>query len=301
MRINQAWGRASVAVIANHKEATYYSNTGGGCLGGKTGTTLCGHPDDKWGFAVLSGAEIKLDMLSPGSRIGGFLQLRRRRHAYGGRGNLTSPGLYGSGNRLLSVRSPMVRTSTARRIEQTTAWSTGAGFEYFWTRNFSSTIYGAYTEVTYNSTVTNNGWFCNGGSGGIVPVRLSGATCDPGFKYWSVGTHHDWFPLPGLRFAVDVMYTASNRKWLARRSLWAAKSALVRAVSIPSGTWASPPPCSAPSAAGALTKPEPIHRSNDITPGGLPAGGFACRHAIDWGVTDRCRCRRAQRRPFAKT
>ena len=24
---------------------------------------------------------------------------------------------------------------------------------------------------------------------------------------WTVGTHHDWFPLPGLRFAVDVMYT----------------------------------------------------------------------------------------------
>ena len=22
-----------------------------------------------------------------------------------------------------------------------------------------------------------------------------------------MGTHHDWFPLPGLRFAVDVMYT----------------------------------------------------------------------------------------------
>jgi hypothetical protein len=21
-----------------------------------------------------------------------------------------------------------------------------------------------------------------------------------------VGTHHDWFPLPGLRFAVDVLY-----------------------------------------------------------------------------------------------
>jgi hypothetical protein len=22
-----------------------------------------------------------------------------------------------------------------------------------------------------------------------------------------VGTHHDWFPVPGLRFAVDVLYT----------------------------------------------------------------------------------------------
>ena len=39
-------------------------------------------------------------------------------------------------------------------------------------------------------------------------IVLSAATaCDPGFTYWTVGTHHDWFPLPGLRLAVDVMYT----------------------------------------------------------------------------------------------
>ena len=42
LRVNQAWGRASVAVIANHNEATYYTDTGGACTGGQTGTTLCG-------------------------------------------------------------------------------------------------------------------------------------------------------------------------------------------------------------------------------------------------------------------
>ena len=86
LRVNQAWGRASVAVIANHNEATYYTATrGGACPGGNTGTTLCGYPDDKWGWAVISGTEIKLDMLSPGSRIGGYFNygvgaigLRRR-------------------------------------------------------------------------------------------------------------------------------------------------------------------------------------------------------------------------------
>ncbi len=34
----------------------------------------------------------------------------------------------------------------------------------------------------------------------------SGA-CDPNYSLWQIGTHHDWFPLPGLRFAVDVLYT----------------------------------------------------------------------------------------------
>ena len=32
-------------------------------------------------------------------------------------------------------------------------------------------------------------------------------TCDPSYSLWQLGTHHDWFPVPGLRFAVDVLYT----------------------------------------------------------------------------------------------
>ena len=49
--------------------------------------------------------------------------------------------------------------------------------------------------------MTRGRWLCQGAS------PFNGATCDGGFKYWVVGTHHDWFPLPGLRFAVDVLYT----------------------------------------------------------------------------------------------
>jgi hypothetical protein len=207
LRINQAWGRASVAVIANHNEASYFTNTGGACLGGNTGTTLCGHPDDKWGWAVISGTEIKLDMLSPGSRIGGYFNYGVGASAYGGGSNLASPGLYGSGNQIAFGAITDGVYVNGGSIEQTTAWSVGGGFEYFWTRNFSSTIYGSYTELTYNNTVTTNRWFCTGG-GAVNSGPFNGATCDPSFKFWTVGTHHDWFPLPGLRFAVDVMYTA---------------------------------------------------------------------------------------------
>jgi hypothetical protein len=90
----------------------------------------------------------------------------------------------------------------------TTSWTVGAGLEYFWTRNFSSTVYGAYTEVSYSSTVVNGGWFCGRAPGSAAQniVLAAATTCDPSFAYWIVGTHHDWFPLPGLRLAVDVMY-----------------------------------------------------------------------------------------------
>ncbi len=165
-------------------------------MGGNTGTTLCGSPDDKWGWAVLAGAEIKLDMLSPGSRVGFY-------GTYGvGATGLTrnsqiSAGLFGSGNELaFGILSDAVY-GDGTQMELTTAWAVGGGFEYFWTRNFSSTVYGGYTRTEYNANAA-----------ALICTRLDfSGSCSPNFSVWGIGTHHDWFPLPGLRFAVDAMYT----------------------------------------------------------------------------------------------
>jgi hypothetical protein len=201
LRVNQAWGRAMVGVAAAQNQATYYTLDGTVGCASQPDTTLCGYPSDKWGWAVVSGAEIKLDFLSPGSRIGGFAGYGVGATRFVA-GNLQSPGLFGSGNTVAIGAVTDAVYVNGSGLEQTTTFSVGGGFEYFWTRNFSSTIYGAFTEVSYGNNVINSGAFCGTGI-----VQLSAGPCDPGFKFWSIGTHHDWFPLPGLRFAVDVMYT----------------------------------------------------------------------------------------------
>jgi len=207
LRVNQAWGRASVAVVANHNEATYYNGGTAGLCTAQPGTTFCPSPSDSWGWAVISGTEIKLDMLSPGSRFGAYFNYGVGASAYGGGSNLVSPGLFGSGNQIaFGVMSDAVYINNGS-LQQTTSWTAGAGFEYFWTRNFSSTIYGNYTEISYNDTVVNGRFFCAGPGAVAQNIITTAGSCDPGFKFWTVGTHHDWFPLPGLRFAVDVMYT----------------------------------------------------------------------------------------------
>src|SRR5262249_19815036 len=89
-------------------------------------------------------------------------------------------------------------------LQLTTGWAAGGGFEYYWTRNFSSTIYGGYTQFTYNSTVVDNRYFCGAGAGFTVAAT---ASCNPGYSLWQVGTHQDWFPVSGLRLSVDVLYT----------------------------------------------------------------------------------------------
>src|SRR5215470_10453788 len=51
--INQAWGRFGTSALFNKIDATYYT---AGCP--QAGTSQCGYPDDKWGWAVLSGIDI---------------------------------------------------------------------------------------------------------------------------------------------------------------------------------------------------------------------------------------------------
>jgi len=210
--VNQAWGRFGVSVIANKLNATYYNGTAGvagsGCpAGAQTGTTQCGFPDDKWGWAVLSGIDIKAPWAGPGDHFGGFFDYGQGAAAYSGGGNLSSPGLFGSGNTVaLGVITDAVYINGGQ-LQLTTAWSAGFGYEHFWLPNVSSTVFGTYSQVRYNDTVINSKIFCGLGGGGAQNLILPSANCDPGFNFWTLGTHTDWYPVAGLRLGVEVLWS----------------------------------------------------------------------------------------------
>jgi hypothetical protein len=206
LKVDQAWGRAGIAVVANHNQARYYTqNPAAPCA--QTGTTLCSYPSDEWGWAVMAGIDLKLPMIAPGDKAGAFFNYGVGASAYVG-STLGSPGLFGGGNQVaLGVLTDAVYVNGST-LELTTGWSTGAFLQHWWTRNFSTTVYGNYAQIEYNSTVVNGRWFC-GGAGGVNQNIVVGAatTCDPSFNYWTVGSHTDWYPVPNFRLAVDVMYT----------------------------------------------------------------------------------------------
>jgi hypothetical protein len=157
---------------------------------------------------VLSGIDIKAPWAGPGDHFGGYFNYGVGAAAYAGGSNLGSPGLFGGGNTVaLGVITDAVFIDRGQ-IELTTAWSAGFGYEHFWLPNFSTTVFGTYAQIRYNDTVINSRLFCNGG--GAAPQNIvvaSTVTCDPGFNYWSLGTHTDWYPVPGFRLAVEVLYT----------------------------------------------------------------------------------------------
>jgi len=231
--VNQAWGQFGVSAIFNKVNATYYNNAplipatpdtatqqgtsqvaavpGTGCpAGAQPGTSQCGYPDDKWGWAVLSGIDIKAPFLGPGDHFGGFAAYGVGTSAYSGGSNLASPGLFGGGNQVaLGVMTDAVYVNGSQ-LELTTTWSAGAGWEHFWLPNFSTAVYGTYTRVTYNDTVVNNRLFCGNGAAGAANQNIriaANVECDPSFNFWTVGTVTSWYPAAGFRLAVDLLYS----------------------------------------------------------------------------------------------
>jgi porin-like protein len=211
LAVNQAWGRFGVSGVFNKVNATYYTGTladTGACPGNQTGTSACNAPDDKWGWAVLSGIDIKAPWSGPGDHFGGFFSYGVGAAAYSGGGNLTSPSLFGSGNNVaLGVITDGVFVNGGQ-FQLTTAWSAGVGYEHFWLPNVSTAAYATYSQVRYNDSVINSNLFCSGG--GAVPQNIiltGGGRCDPGFNYWTVGVVNNWFPVAGFRLAVDVLYS----------------------------------------------------------------------------------------------
>src|SRR5215470_20182741 len=206
--VNQAWGRFGVSAYFNKVNATYYNNadfqaatsdsgsTQGtnfvpavpckGCptgAGAQPGTSQCGHPDDKWGWAVLSGIDIKAPWAGPGDHFGGFFNYGVGASAYAGGSNLGSPGLFGANNTVaLGVITDGVFVNGGQ-FQLTTAWTAGAGYEHFWLPNLSTAVYGNFTAIRYNDAVINNRLFCNGAGANAVNQNIRVAatvTCDPG-------------------------------------------------------------------------------------------------------------------------
>ncbi len=220
----QSWGKWSVSFLGHKDNMTYYTAAPGlpgyapsaGCVA-QPATTFCSYAPDKWGWAVNSGFEAKAFWDTPGSRFGGFFNYAVGATAFAGN-NLVNPDLFGGGNQVaLGTASDAVLVNGSG-LQLTTQWSAGGAYEHYWTSNFTSKILGGLAEVKYNGAVVGSRVFC-GASGaavqninfantGGIPTTLGGVPlpCDPGFKFWMVSGQQNWYPSPGFRLAVELVY-----------------------------------------------------------------------------------------------
>ena len=148
-------------------------------------------------------------MLSPGSRVGFYGTVGQGATRMSANSQ-TSPGLFGSGNTVV------VRRQHRRGVRQRRATAADRSLlvrrrlrilldpqllEHDLRRLHPLRVQqhrGERPVLLRSPTVF---------PGGQAQAFTTAGACDPSYSLWQIGTHHDWFPLPGLRFAVDVLYT----------------------------------------------------------------------------------------------
>jgi hypothetical protein len=211
LRVNQAWGTASISGAIHDASAAYF---------GATNVTTNGHPDDKFGWAVSGGAELRL--------WGGDSFGVNAVYSEGAAGYATKGGnwqIYGASDVGVGWITDGV-FDTGREIELTRVWSINAAYQHIWNPMWRTSLYGGYVDVSYNDaakTIINShlpgaaaSLQCGVPVAGAVwpPVTMTGGGagngCTPNFSFYQIGTRTEFTPVRGFGLGLDVFWTHLN-------------------------------------------------------------------------------------------
>jgi hypothetical protein len=220
LRIDQNWGYLGVSG-AVHKVAGRYFGTASGSTG------LISHPDDKYGWAVQLGGLVNLPW---GDTFGASVVDSKGAVAYATKAgswqivNGSSAGVGWVADGIFD--GPGLPLTANTEIHLTNAWSVNAAYEHFWNPRWRTSIYGGYTKVWYDGTITNDiNTHLPGVSGSIqcgVPVANSvwppismtsggvGNSCTPDYSFYQIGSRTQWNITKDFYMGVDVTYTHLN-------------------------------------------------------------------------------------------
>jgi hypothetical protein len=222
LRWDQNWGYVGVSGAVHQVAATYY---------GAAASEINGHPDDKYGWAVSAGGLFYLPWLGGGDSIGANFV-----YSKGAVGYATKAGTWAiaHGDNIgvgwaqdgLYDNTGIFAPPNQSQIHLTNAWSVNAGYEHFWNPRWRTSLYGGYTRIWYDQTVTNmaaqhlptpavGAFACGQAVEGAVWPPLSignGSTnsCSPNFSFWQVGSRTQWNITKDFFMGVDITYTHLN-------------------------------------------------------------------------------------------
>lgn len=206
VRVDQAWGLFQASAAAHQNHAAYYG-----------ASEVTGHPDDKWGWAAQLALSIKNLPTGAGdslniqgvytngaSRYGFNSYLFSTYNSYGG---TSAAGAY-QGLALAGLSDSVFVTGSGQEL--TTTYGFNGAFNHNWDPHWTSSIYGAWAAVRYNSTA--KGYIC----GAFVPglaLSSGAAGCNPDFNYATIGTRTAWTPVSGLTFGAELNYSMIDQKY----------------------------------------------------------------------------------------
>jgi hypothetical protein len=206
IRVDQAWGLFQVSAAAHQIRASYYVPT----------LETSGHPDDKWGFAVLAALSFKNLPTGKGDTLNldATYADGATRYVIGG----TSPNafaMYGSSNAgayqsVAFASSPDGIFGNGGQIQTVKSWGIRGAFNHNWNANWATSLFGAYSSVDFGGA---GGALYNAGLNAAAPGFGTTYTGNPNFNIAQVGLRTAWTPVKNLTFSGEVMYTRLDQNY----------------------------------------------------------------------------------------
>ncbi|TYL72205.1 porin [Bradyrhizobium cytisi] len=206
LRIDQSWGLFQASLAAHDNHAAYHG-----------ATELTGYPSDKWGWAGQLALSIKNIPTGPGDSINmtGVYAKGATRYVFHD-STLTSFARYGGTSMAGAYQSLGIAGASDSVFvagagqELTTAYGFNGAYNHNWDPHWSSSIFGGFGAVRYNSTA--KGYIC-GAFVASLALSSGASGCNPDFNYAVVGTRTVWTPVKNLSFAAELDYSMIDQKY----------------------------------------------------------------------------------------
>ena len=192
LRVDQAWGSAQLMGGIHNVAASYYGSS-----------DTAGHPSDEIGWVVGAGIKVLTPMIGAGDYFQAQVNYTEGARKYVDFSYNNMYSLFNGGSYGIGIGSDGVFGAAGTSIELTPAWGVNAAYEHFWSKQWQTSVYGAYTATTYNANA--NSYLCGAESrSGAFTINL--ATCNNNFNVWNVGTRTQFNIDASTYLGVDVVY-----------------------------------------------------------------------------------------------
>jgi hypothetical protein len=251
VRVDQAWGLFQISGIAHEVNASY--NDLGAAGAPNNFSEISGHPDTKWGGAVMAALQIKNLPTGPGDdiKVDASYSKGDTKEVIGSTVASPSFGMFGGSNRGYqsiglgqtadAVYAPVGLAFGGNGLIGTAANPGGTGdiklveaygirgaFNHNWDPYWSSSLFGSAAAVRYGGNAlditTAKGQWCanyiasNKLGTAAAPVSAD-FSCNPDYNIFQLGTVTRWTPVKNLTFSAEVGWFHLDQKFTGTATL----------------------------------------------------------------------------------
>jgi hypothetical protein len=230
IRVDQAWGLFQVSGMLHQVTATYNLLGAGGAP--IATSEISGHPEDKWGGAVMAALQIKNLPTGAGDdiKIDASYAKGDTKAVISTSGASPNFLMFGGSSRAGAYQSiGFGQTSDAvyvpgGELKLVDAWGIRGAFNHNWDPYWSTSLWGSYAQVRYNGgaldlTSAKGQWCANYTAGKAVSGDF---TCNPDYNVAQVGLTTRWTPVKNLTFSAEVGAFFLDQKMTGAATLAAA-------------------------------------------------------------------------------